>query len=286
MNKPKNVLITGSSSGFGYLLALQYARRGFTTYASVRNLKSEGAQNLKTIASEEKLSLHVIHIDITDEVSIKKATESITGSIDILINNAGFGYLGPVEDHSIEEIKDQYETNVFGMLRMIKQIAPRMRMQKNGLIINLSSINGLIPFPLWGVYCSSKFAVESLSEALRFELSHFGIKVVLIEPGSFLTKFTDNKKFPKKLSEGNSPYLDLHTRFFERFNKANDRIKKGLLTHFFNPARLTNKIFKVSLENNPKLRYRVGIDAHLYYAVRMLLPAFLWEKLMKMVYKW
>lgn len=286
MNQSKSVLITGCSSGFGYLLALLYSRKGYTTYASVRNTKSDGALKLTEIAEKEKLPLHLLHIDVCDDALIKKAVESIQGPIDILINNAGFGIVGPVEEFSVAEIKEQYETNVFGMIRMIKAVAPKMRKQGNGMIINISSINGLIPFPLWGVYCSSKFAVEALTEALRFELAHFGIRVVLVEPGSFLTNFTENRKFTQTTESATTVYKDLTRGFFDRFNRANNRIKKGVVRKLFSPEKVANKIYKLSQQKNPSFRNRVGIDAHVYYATRQILPYVLWEKLMRFFYRW
>lgn len=126
MTKSKQVLITGTSSGFGFRLALLYARNGYTTYASVRNLKSDGAIELIHSAKKEALPLHVVHIDVTDDTTIAHTVNSIQGSIDILINNAGFGMVGPVEDFTVDEIKKQYDTNVFGTIRMIKAVAPRL----------------------------------------------------------------------------------------------------------------------------------------------------------------
>lgn len=197
----KTVLITGCSSGIGEACALIFARAGFDVIASMRMPRERG-KKLREIAEKEKLLIETPEIDVTDEKTIETTLSEINRPVDILINNAGFGMIGPVEDFTIEEIKSQYDTNVLGTLRMIKSVAPSMRKRRRGLIVNLSSINGLIPFPLWGVYSSSKFAIESLSESLRFELKHFGIDVVLIEPGSFLTNFPDNIRTPSNIKGG------------------------------------------------------------------------------------
>lgn len=287
MNQPKRVLITGCSSGFGFLLACKYMRSGYTTYASVRNLDSPGAKELRSIAKAEKLPLHLLHIDVTDEMTIQNAMKQISGPIDILINNAGFGYLGPIENFTVDEIKEQYETNIFGVLRMVKAVVPRMREKKKGMIINVSSINGLIPFPLYGVYSSSKFAVETLSEGLHFELSPFGIRVVLVEPGSFFTDFPNNIRHPKAMLSKESVYRPLTDHFFSRFNKVvRMRGQNGFIARLFNPERVVNKIYSISQMNNPSLRYRIGVDAQLYYWAKRFLPAKVWEKILRNVYKW
>ena len=158
------VLITGCSTGIGYYSALTFARNGYCVFASVRDMHSNGKEVLEKIAKDEKLELSTLEIDITDEISIKKAVERIfnkEGRIDILVNNAGVMHLGPVELFTIDEIKQQFEINFFGTLRMIKEVVPIMRNQKSGKIINISSINGLVSAPLYGIYSSSKFALRS-----------------------------------------------------------------------------------------------------------------------------
>ncbi len=289
----KVVLITGCSSGIGYLSALMFARNGHKTFATVRNLKSEGAKDLKKIAKDEGLPLEVYQLDVTKDLSVTKAVKSVInskinkeGKIDILINNAGFGYLGPIEDFTVDEIKDQYETNIFGVLRVTKAVAPHMRKQQSGLIINISSINGLVPFPLFSVYSSSKFAIETLSEGLRFEFSHFGIKVVIVEPGSFLTKFVDNRKHPKTFMGVKSAYNELTSNFFARYNKTHDKAKVTFLNKTLNPSRVVDTIYNISELDNPSPRYLVGYDAWLFYSLRKLLPWQIWEYLLKKAYKW
>src|SRR3989344_7707510 len=232
--KQKIALIAGCSSGFGYLTALRFSREGIFTYASARNLRSPGIKQLVKIAKDQDLPLEIIKLDVTNEKNIKTAVKTIykkKKGIDILVNNAGFGTLGPIEVFTTEEVKDQFETNVYGLLRVTKEVVPIMRKQKNGLIINLSSIAGLVPFPLFGIYSASKYAVESLTETLRFELSQFSIKVTAIEPGSYDTSFTQNRKHPKYMEPQeykNSPYQNLVSNFFARYKRNHDKNRKFL----------------------------------------------------------
>lgn len=291
MSTKQAVLITGCSSGFGYRLALKFARNGFTTFASLRDLKSGGAMELQRIASKENLPLEIIEIDISRAESVEKGIEYINkkeGKIDVLVNNAGWGYIGPIEEYSIDEAIEQYQTNVFGMLRMIKEVSPLMRKNKKGIIINLSSINGLIPFPMMGFYSSSKYAIESLTEILRFELSHFGIKVTQIEPGSFLTEGNArNLKRSKKSYLDNSIYRPLTERFMKNLNAAREKaMHNRLWRYFLDPQRVVDLIFDISQTENPKMRYRIGIDAQLYYFAKKVLPEGLWEWMLHRVYKW
>lgn len=277
----KVVLVTGCSSGFGYLTALKFARDDYRTFASMRNLESQGAKDLWEIKNKENLPLELLQIDVRSDLSVDEGVQMIvrqTSRIDILINNAGFGYSGPVEEFSIDEVKSQYETNVYGVLRMVKAVAPLMRNQKSGLIINVSSISGLMAFPLSGVYASSKFALEALTEALSFELQHFGICVSLVEPGSFLTNFWVNIRYPQAIKHRQSPYRALTETFFKKMQKV--RGKMG-----GNPEMVVNKIYQISQKKHPALRYRVGWDTNFYW-LRKLLPQSLWQWLLSRLYRW
>ena len=290
MNEKKPVvLITGCSSGFGYLTALKFARNGWLTFASMRDVEGVGAKELWETRSRESLPIELVKIDVGDEISVKEGVAEVvkkTGRIDILVNNAGFGYLGPVEEFSVDEVKSQFETNVFGTLRMVKAVTPLMREGRSGTIINISSINGLISFPLFGVYSSSKFALEALSVSLRFELSHFGIKVVLVEPGSYLTKFATNKKHPVLFGKEGSIYKELEDQFFHRYQKAHEKVEGSFISRFTDPQRVADLIFKISQEKNPQQRYLIGVDAHLYYWLKKMLPNSFWELLLHKVYNW
>jgi NAD(P)-dependent dehydrogenase (short-subunit alcohol dehydrogenase family) len=164
-------LVTCSSSGIGFETALLLARNGFNTYASMRNL--EKSKSITEIASKEKLPLQVVQLDVNDDKSVKEAINKIISEnhrIDILVNNAGYGLLGALEDLSIGEIKAQFETNFFGVVRVTQQVLPTMRKHKTGIIVNVSSVGGRIGIPGLSAYHSTKFALEGLSESISYEL--------------------------------------------------------------------------------------------------------------------
>lgn len=280
----RTVLITGCSSGFGYLMALIFARNGYHVIACVRDIKSYGAKKLRQTAVQEKVTIDVIHLDITRDETIKKAL-SRAPNIDILINNAGYGYLGLIEETPIVDFKKIYDTNVLGTIRMVQAIVPIMRKQGNGLIINFSSINGIVPFPLFSIYSSTKFAIETLTEGLRFELKPFGIQVVMVEPGSYVTNFSKNRVEQTGLRRSKSPYKKLITNFFNRYTQTHAADVKGI-SKVADPQELAEAVYKIAQTNNPKLRYRVGLDAHKYFYIRKFLPFFVWEKILRKTYEW
>jgi len=190
----KNILITGCSSGFGHLAAKQLAGKGHNVYATMRNVagkNSKAATELKAYASDNNVKLQVIELDVTSDDSVNAAIKEVS-NVDVLINNAGLGYGGPVEAFSSEQVLEQLDLNIVGTLRVAKAVLPRMREQKSGLIIQLSSIAGRAAFPGFGVYNASKWGLEGVSEALRYELSPLGIDVVIVEPGPFATDFFGN----------------------------------------------------------------------------------------------
>lgn len=286
-SKGKVVLITGCSSGFGYLCALKFARNGWKVYAGVKQVDTD-TNALSNIALEEKLTLEVIKLDVTNEKDIKSAVEHILKnnmSVNLLINNAGFGYLGPIEDFEIEEIKELYDVNIFGMLRMIKAILPSMRKNRSGRIINVSSINGLLSFGLYGIYSSSKFAVETLSEALRFEVKPFGIDVVVVEPGSFLTKFGENSKRAKKYLSKETAYSGLKDPLDKNGSTVNLRTNK-LVQRLIDPQKVVDKLWEIANLDTTKTRYQIGIDTKLYTFIRKIVPDRIWESVLHKIYKW
>src|ERR671925_52464 len=177
-------VVTGSSSGIGYETVLALARNGFTTFATIRNLGKAG--QIESVASKEKLPIHVVQLDVTDDASVQNAIQEVmkkAGRIDVVVNNAAYGLTGAFEDLSIEEIKTQYETNFYGVIRVTQAILPIMRKQGSGRIVNISSGAGRFGYPGGSAYVSTKFALEGLSKSMAYELEPFGIKVVLIEPG-------------------------------------------------------------------------------------------------------
>ena len=190
----KNVLITGCSSGFGLMAAKHLAKNGHTVFASMRGVAGKNsavASELREFAASNDLSIEVIELDVTSDESVATAVSSIP-SVDVLINNAGMGYGGPVEAFSTEQVRAQLDVNVLGIFRVSKAVLPGMRAKRFGLIIQLSSIAGRLAVPGFGIYHASKWAVEGMSDAMRLELGPLGIDVALIEPGPFHTSFFDN----------------------------------------------------------------------------------------------
>ncbi len=191
MRTAKNWLITGCSSGFGFHLAQLLLDQNQNVIATARRL--EPLDELKPSGTSQLLKLQ---LDVTDSDSIAKATQNAVShfnTIDVLINNAGYGQMGVLEEVSEADIRSQFETNVFGLIQVTKAVLPHMRAKKSGTILNLSSIAGLASFGGVGIYCASKHAVEAISEALEQEVKPFGIKVHLIEPGAFRTRFHNTK---------------------------------------------------------------------------------------------
>lgn len=189
----KVAVVTGSSSGIGFETSLLLSRNGIYTYATMRNLSK--SKKLNDIVEKENLPLKVLQLDVTDDKSVKDSISQITDEssrIDVLVNNAGYDVMGAVEDISIDEFKSQFETNLFGVIRVTKEVLPIMRNQRAGNIINISSVGGRIGIPLNSAYISSKFALEGLSESMRYELEQFGIDVILIEPGVVKSNFFEN----------------------------------------------------------------------------------------------
>lgn len=193
----KSFLITGTSSGFGYLGALLYARQGARVYATMRNLPRSEDGELERIARAEKLDLTVLELDVLSDEQVKATVAEVErrnrGPVDVLVNNAGIVISGPVELHDMAATKLAFDTNVFGYQRLARAVLPGMRAKKSGLIVNISSQQGRIIMPGMGLYSATKFAVESMSEQLAYELAPHGIEVVIIEPGGYPTKVGANR---------------------------------------------------------------------------------------------
>jgi NAD(P)-dependent dehydrogenase (short-subunit alcohol dehydrogenase family) len=234
MSKQESIaVVTGSSTGIGFETSLLLARSGFYTYATMRDTNKR--QIIEKIANKENLPLEVLCLNVDNCHSVKKTIQKIldkSKQIDILVNNAGYGLFGALEDISIEAIKKQFETNLFGAIRTIKEILPIMRKQKNGIIINVSSISGIVGFPAQSVYVSTKFALEGLCEAISYELEQYGIKVILIEPGVINTNFVSNIELPNPISNKLQ-----QTKLKEQepaINYSNNDIKKRNSSHYSN----------------------------------------------------
>jgi NAD(P)-dependent dehydrogenase (short-subunit alcohol dehydrogenase family) len=185
----KNIIITGSSNGFGLKAAKDFADKGNKVYATMRNPNGKNA-NAKADLESHSTNIKVVDMDVTDEASVKEAMATIlaeAGSVDVLINNAGIMYLGITEAFSVEQAKFQMETNYFGAIRVMQAVLPSMRKAGSGLIINTSSLVGRMSPPFFGTYTATKHALEGYSQALRYEVSPFGVDVVMVEPGPFGT---------------------------------------------------------------------------------------------------
>jgi short-subunit dehydrogenase len=258
----KVALVTGSSSGIGYETSLLLARNQIATYASMRNLKKRN--DLLKIVTNEKIPLKVIQLDVDDDKSVMNAVNTIVeenGRIDILVNNAGFDMFGPLEDLTIDEIKAQFETNFFGLIRTTKAVIPTMRKQQSGTIVNISSLGGRIGLmPFLTAYHASKFAVEGFTESLRQELVQFNIDVILIEPGAIRSNFIDNSKNAKNYNPQYSPYSNTIQKVFEGF--------ESIMENSSRPEDVAETILKAINTTTPDMRYPVGKDAEFALKVR------------------
>lgn len=267
MQDQKVAIVTGSSSGIGFETSLTLARNGFHTYATMRNMEGEKSKPLTEVAKNENLQLRAIELDVDNDKSVIDAINTIVEErerIDVLINNAGYALGGALEDSSMDEIKAQFETNFFGAVRATKAILPVMRRQGAGKIVNITSMGGRIAIPLSSSYHGSKFALEGLSESIRYELEPFGIKVILIEPGAVGSNFWKNIKIAKSSSDSNSPY----TQFGNKILKAYEQMEQNTIS----PSVVAKTILDAVTSNNPQLRYVVGEDAAKTLEARKNMP--------------
>jgi len=251
----KVAIVTGSSSGIGYETSLALARDGFYTFATVRNPKK--AEKILQIAKKEKLNIEIIELNVDDEKSISAAVEKIISKkqrIDVLVNNAGWGLFGSVEDVSMKDFRAQFETNFFGIISIIQKVAPIMRKQGSGVIVNVSSVAGRIGFPGSPAYISSKFALEGLSESLRYELGQFGVKIIIIEPGVIKTNFFSSMKIAEPKPD--SPYKEITEKVIMGI-----KMMAELGTP---PSEVATTILNAIKEENPRPRYIVGNDAQMF----------------------
>jgi NAD(P)-dependent dehydrogenase (short-subunit alcohol dehydrogenase family) len=258
VQQKKVAIVTGSSSGIGFETSLLLAGNGFYTYATMRNIGK--SHKIAEIAERDNLSLEVLQLDVSDDKSVKDAIDIIAekqGRIDVVVNNAGYGSTGAVEEFSIDEIKAQFETNFFGAVRVIQSVLPLMRTQRNGIIVNISSIGGRIAFPFSPSYASTKFAIEGMSEALQYEVAQFGIRVILIEPGIIKTNFFENIKRARKAEDPSSPYLQLLQK---RIVKVKRMFETGTAAEVVAKV-ILKAVTSCGEERN--LRYVIGSDATL-----------------------
>lgn len=240
-------LITGCSTGIGRATALELKKRGYEVVATARR-----PETLKDLDVDETIAL-----DVDDDRSVGDAVQA-AGEIDVLVNNAGFGVAGPIESVPLAEVRRMYETNVFGLVRMIQAVVPQMRERQGGTIVNVSSVAGTVAAPLGGFYASTKWAVEAISEALHYEVGHFGIRLVIIEPGAIETRFDENRK---TFGTDGGPYEELD----RQFSASGEKLQSGPVP---GPELVAQRIAEAIEADPPKLRWPVGADAELVIATR------------------
>jgi NAD(P)-dependent dehydrogenase (short-subunit alcohol dehydrogenase family) len=267
-------IVTGSSGGIGLATSLALARKGYLTYATMRNLAKR--DSIQSVADKQHLPIRVVQLDVTDENSIKKAIQSIlseAGRIDLLVNNAGYALTGAFEDIGIDEIEAQYETNVFGVIRVTQAVLPVMRKQGSGRIINISSGAGRIGYPGGSAYVSSKFALEGLSESMAYEIEQFGIKTVLVEPGFVRTNFGENIVIARKTQNTNSPY----SQMMQMMSSIRDKMLKNAS----DADLVAEVVVEAATAKEPNLRYLAGKDVQQMVAAKRSMSDEEFQKMMK-----
>ena len=238
---PKIILVTGGTSGIGKAIAEHLHGKGHKVYGAAR--RPEAAAGAR---------FNLVKLDVNSEDSIAQSVSRIIadeGRIDVLVNNAGFGVAGPVEENPVADAKAQFETNYFGVVRMCQAVLPHMRAARKGLIVNISSLGGLVSVPFHAHYCASKFAVEGFTEGLRMEVARFGIKVALVEPGDYKTGFTSCRKITCD-SQSKSPY---NPEFINSLKKMEESEMNGP-----EPAPIARLVERIIETRSPKLRYPVA----------------------------
>ena len=252
--------VTGASSGIGRAIAAAAAARGHRVFATSRHPGS-----MEDIAGAEKLAL-----DVTDSRSISDAVADAAaraGRIDVLVNNAGYGQMGTVEDIPMTKWRAEYDVNVFGLIETAKAVLPVMRERRSGYVVNIGSIAGRIAYPFGGAYCSSKFAIEAITDALRLEVEPFGIRVVLIEPGAIRTRFNDRveREVDPLVHDTSSPYHARYESAFVRFRKESSM---GALP----PEAVARVVLRAVGKRRPRARYVVTTPAKIFAFAKRFVP--------------
>jgi NAD(P)-dependent dehydrogenase (short-subunit alcohol dehydrogenase family) len=272
----KAVLITGCSSGIGAATAELLVQRGWNVYATARRPE--------TLSELADAGCETLALDVCDEQSMQTAVDSVIeaeGAVGVLINNAGYSQSGAVESVPLDRVRKQFETNVFGLIRMCQLVLPGMREQRWGKIVNIGSMGGKLTFPGGGLYHATKYSVEAISDALRFEVRGFGIHVVLIEPGLIVTKFGEAASSSVQEMGGDGPY--------EHFNrsvaKLTEGVYKGPLARLGGgPESVAKTIARAIESGRPRPRYPVTPSAHLLINQRRFVPDQVWDLMMRTQY--
>jgi NAD(P)-dependent dehydrogenase (short-subunit alcohol dehydrogenase family) len=272
----RTVLITGCSTGIGRACAVRLARSGHTVYATARRLES-----IEDLAAA---GCRTLALDVTDEGSMKAAVERVEveqGPVGALVNNAGYSQSGAIETLSMEDLRRQFETNVFGLVRMAQLVLPGMRQAGWGRIVNMSSMGGNFTFPGGGAYHASKYAVEAISDALRFEVKGFGVGVTVIQPGAIRTEFAST--VTERLPEGEGPYATFNA---EVGRTTRDAYEKGPLARLGGePDAVAKAVEKAITARRAPIRMRVTPSAHVLITQRRLMPDRLWDAFVSTQFK-
>ncbi len=274
-SRVSSVLITGCSSGIGRATAEHLAGRGLTVFASARRIED--------IAGLEARGCRLLALDVTDEGSMRAAVaavEAATGAVGTLVNNAGYSQSGAIESVSIEDVRRQFETNVFGLVRMCQLVLPGMRRERGGRIVNLSSMGGRFTFPGGGYYHATKHAVEAISDALRFEVRGFGVDVVIVEPGLIRTRFGETAAGSVGVAGGDDgPYAGFES---EVARASRDVYEKGPLARLGGPPEAVARVIAKALAaERPKARYTVTASARALIATRAVLGDRAWDRMLR-----
>ncbi|HTX45472.1 MAG TPA: oxidoreductase [Solirubrobacteraceae bacterium] len=271
----KTVLITGCSSGIGHATAERLAADGWKVYATAR--RPETIEDLKAKGCE------TLALDVTDEASMQNAVGAVIereGAVGVLVNNAGYSQSGAVETVSLDEVRRQFETNVFGLTRMCQLVLPGMREARYGKIVNIGSMGGRLTFPGGGFYHGTKYAVEALSDALRFEVRGFGVDVILIEPGLITTNFGE-----AAVATVTDEVDGAYTHFNRKVSKLTTDAYNGPMAKLgAGPEAVAATIAKAISAKRPKARYPVTLSAHLLINQRRLTPDRVWDVMMRSQY--
>jgi NAD(P)-dependent dehydrogenase (short-subunit alcohol dehydrogenase family) len=280
-DRSRAVLITGCSSGIGEATARRLAQTGRPVYATARRIES--------IEHLAQAGCRLLALDVTDEDSMSAAVQEVVrahGAVGVLVNNAGYSQSGAIETVSMDDVRRQFETNVFGVIRMCQLALPGMREQRFGRIVNVSSMGANFTFPGGGLYHASKYALEAISDALRFEVAGFGVDVVVLQPGLILTSFGQAASASMGALGGaggardESPYASFNATVAKA---SSDAYENPLFARFGGPPDAVAKVVERAIEaRRPRTRYRITPSAHALIAQRRLLSDRMWDRMMRL----
>jgi NAD(P)-dependent dehydrogenase (short-subunit alcohol dehydrogenase family) len=274
MAPSRAVLITGCSSGIGQATALRLVRAGHPVYATARRPE--------TLTELAAAGCHPLALDVTDEASMQAAVDHVVereGAVGVLVNNAGYSQSGTIEETDLDRVRRQFETNVFGLVRLTQLVLPGMRAQGSGRIINLSSMGGRFTLPGGGFYHASKHAVEAISDALRFEVAGFGIEVVVVQPGLIRTRFADTAVGGMEALDDGSPYGAFHARLAQATHEV---YEQGPLARLGGEPDDVARVIERALDAaRPRARYTVTPSATVLLTTRRLLPDWGWDAFLR-----